>query len=127
MTALHVSVTVRRIFSVGPAATPPDSGGDASAAVPFPPPLSDVWVERYSWRPRLYHNLIFPNPRDLDKFIISGIRHLSIQTVIFAEIWFPHEKSGNHTFDSSRFARRSMRRQPQNTASITSALSVRKQ
>jgi len=43
MTALHISVTVRRMFSVGPAAAPPDSRIGASAVSPFPPPLSDVW------------------------------------------------------------------------------------
>ena len=39
---------------------------------------------------------------------------------------FPNVKFGNNTFDSSRFARRRKRRQPQNMAHITSDLSVRK-
>ena len=42
MTALHVSVTVRRMFSVGPAPVLSDNRCVASAAAPFPPPLSGV-------------------------------------------------------------------------------------
>ena len=56
MTALHVSVTVRRIFSGRPSARPVRQQSRHFGGSPFPSPA--VWrcTGSYSWRPRLYHN-----------------------------------------------------------------------